>query len=130
MSILMAALAGMAVWAQAQGAGQVFNLTFDDGVGDPILSNNVRLTQGRSGQAAEFVKGSELAYACDGRFNPDRGTLDLWIRPNWNSRDVFDDRYFWGVDNDPGKENRSVLGHLGRDGKGILYFGGDGALLS
>ncbi|MCC6487160.1 MAG: hypothetical protein IT364_06640, partial [Candidatus Hydrogenedentes bacterium] len=127
MRSLLVILAGMFVGACA-GTAQEFAVSFDDGVAGAAVNKGVRITQGRSGFAAEFVKGAELAYDSGGRFNPARGTLDLWIRPNWNSRDDYADRYFWGIDSDPGHENRTVLGHLGRDGRGILYFGGDGAL--
>ncbi|MCC6697158.1 MAG: hypothetical protein IT365_16135 [Candidatus Hydrogenedentes bacterium] len=128
MRSLSAICAGLVIVANAAGDEQAFTLNFDGGTQDAVVSNGVRFTNGRSGFAAEFVKGAELAYDCGGRFDPTRGTLDLWIRPNWNSRDDYADRYFWGIDSDPGHENRAVLGHLGRDGRGILYFGGDGAL--
>lgn len=94
----------------------------------PVTQTGVRLTAGRSGSAAEFVKGAVLTYPTDGVFDTMRGTLDLWVRPNWDSAAASGDRFFWGVDNTPDDGNRTVLGFLSRDGKGVVYFGGDGAL--
>lgn len=99
----------------------------DSGV-EPASQTGVRLTSGREGDAAEFVEGAVLTYPTEGVFDPVRGTLDLWVRPNWDSVTPSGDRFFWGVNNNPDDGNRTVLGFLSRDGKGTLYFGGDGAL--
>ena len=103
------------------------NLTTQGGV-SPVSSEGIRFTTGRSGPAAEFVKGSVLTYTTEGHFDPKRGTLEMWIRPNWDSTQALGERFFWGIDSDPGKSNRTVLGFLGKEGKGVLYFGSDGAI--
>lgn len=95
---------------------------------EPAQQTGVRMTAGRSGYAAEFTEGAVLTYPAADAFNPACGTLDLWVRPNWDSAAVLGDRFFWGVDSDPGTGNRVVLGFLARDGKGVVYFGGDGGL--
>ena len=130
LALLLGALA-FPVWAENNAVS--CDISFENGLSmqggvSPVSSEGVRLTAGRSGLAAEFVKGSVLTYATEGHFDPNRGTLEMWIRPNWDSTRAPGERFFWGVDSDPGKGNRTVLGFLGKEGKGLLYFGSDGAI--
>ncbi len=133
MHVLMMMLTGLLSAATERDAGTPFQLSFDQGViaergVNPVTNIGVRFTAGRTGQAAEFVKGAVLTYPTENHLDPKRGTLDLWVRPNWDSVNAFGDRFFWGIDNNPGGGGRTVLGFLGKDGKGLVYFGGDGAL--
>jgi len=125
--------AGLATIGAAPGGDAVFRVSFDTGVVteqgvEPVANVGVRLTAGHTGLAAEFVKGAVLTYPVANHLNGDRGTLSLWVRPNWDSINAFGDRFLWGVAN-PDGGGRTVLGFLGKDGLGTLYFGDDGALM-
>lgn len=111
----------------------MFTLSFEEGlkansVEEPTTASAVLLAPGKEGNSGLFMKGALLSYPAEGHFDPKAGTLDMWIRPNWDSAQPSDDCFFWGIDHDPGKENRTVLGFLSRNNKGHVYFGGDGAL--
>jgi len=108
-------------------------LSFENGLKtdrgeEPIIADGPMIVAGKEGRAGMLLKGAVLAYPTAGNYDPKRGTLDLWIRPNWDSIQPSNDRFFWGVDSDPGTGNRAVLGFLSRNDKGVVYFGGDGAL--
>ena len=107
-----------------------FDKTFDTSDGaEPLVFENLLTTTGRNGgRAGLFLDGSSLAYPVADAYDSSRGTISVWVRPNWNSSDFSGDVYFWGMESDPGKGNRTVLGFLGRDGRGTIYFGPDGAL--
>lgn len=122
-----------ALAAAAQNTAPPCEILFNDGIMtdsgvEPAFQTGVKMTDGHTGHAVECVKGIVLAYPAEHVFDPERGTLSLWVRPNWESAEAIGDHFFWGVDSDPGTENRVVLGFLARDGKGVVYFGGDGAL--
>jgi hypothetical protein len=132
MHVLLMVLTAQIGAAAEPGAGTPFRLSFDQGLTAeggvaPVISKGVRFGAGRTGQAAEFVKGAVLTYPTEHHLDPKVGTLSLWVRPNWDSVNAFGDRFFWGVESAPGG-GRTVLGFLGKDGKGVVYFGGDGAL--
>lgn len=131
MCVLIALLSSLGA-APAQEAQEPFRLSFDasltavSGV-EPLSNSGVRPAVGRKGQGAEFVKGAVLTYPTEGCFDANQGTLSLWVKPNWDSVNAFGDRYFWGVAN-PDASGRIVLGFIGGDGPGVVYFGGDGAI--
>ncbi len=119
--------------AYAEGENEEFSLSFDtdlkSGQGtSPGTCAEVMLVPGREGTAGMFMTGAVLTYPVSGLFTPKIGTLDLWVFPNWDSMPPSGDRFFWGIDSDPNKGNRTVLGFLSRGDKGLVYFGGDGAL--
>lgn len=132
MSFLIALVAAFETAAVAQTPGAPLRLSFDAGVAaddgaEPLTNTGVRLTPGRTGQAAEFPEGAVLTYPAAPHFDPNQGTLSLWVRPDWDSVNAFGDRFFWGITN-PDGGGRIVLGFLGGDGPGAVYFGGDGAI--
>lgn len=133
MCVIVAMILGLGILSPTVSAAGSLTLSFDtcmatDLGAEPATQTGVRITIGRTGRAAEFVKGAVLTYPLGEEFSPRMGTLDLWLRPNWDSQNAFGDRFFWGIDSDPGAGNRIVLGFLGKDGDGVVYFGGDGAL--
>ncbi|MBI5091752.1 MAG: hypothetical protein HZB26_04825 [Candidatus Hydrogenedentes bacterium] len=133
MPLVAIVLAGLAASDANQGGASQFQLSFDAGLtaaGDiePVTNELVRFVAGHSALAAEFVKGAVLTYPTTGHYDPACGTLSMWVRPNWDSVHSFGDRFFWGIAN-PGANERTVLGFLGKDGLGVVYFGGDGALM-
>ena len=107
---------------------------FDEGFAtssgvSPLAAENLLTSPGHvGGQAGLFLDDAALAYPIGEGYDPNRGTLSMWVQPSWNSAEFNGDVYFWGVENDPQKDNRTVLGFLGRDGRGTVYFGPDGAL--
>ena len=88
----------------------------------PREAKGVSFVAGRTGRAAMLQATSVLAYATAGLYSPQSGTVDLWIRPNWDSPKVAGDRVFWAIDHDPGGNNRTALGLFGSDGHTIVYF--------
>ena len=131
MCLFVALLAGLS-GVEAHGEAAPVRILFDGGFAlengvAPVRNEGAGLTEGRSGQAASFSEGAVLAYPAAGGFDPNQGTLSLWVRPDWDSVNAFGDRYFWGITNPDGGA-RIVLGFLGGDGPGVVYFGGDGAL--
>ncbi len=131
MCVLIALLTGLEAASPVQNGG-LLQFSFDAGLlaedgTEPATNTGVRFTTGRAGQAAEFVKGAVLTYPANARFDASQGSLSMWVRPNWDSVNAYGDRFFWGIAN-PDGGGRTVLGFLGGDGPGVVYFGGDGAI--
>ncbi|MEP7341654.1 MAG: SBBP repeat-containing protein [Acidobacteriota bacterium] len=65
-----------------------FNNTLTGAQGEaPLLSTNVSFGQGVSGAGLSLPVGNQLFYGSAGNFNATEGTIDLWIKPNWNGND-------------------------------------------
>ena len=116
MCLFVALLAGLS-GVEAHGEAAPVRILFDGGFAlengvAPVRNEGAGLTEGRSGQAASFSEGAVLAYPAAGGFDPNQGTLSLWVRPDWDSVNAFGDRYFWGITNPDGGA-RIVLGFLG-----------------
>jgi len=91
----------------------------------PLIAEGVSFVPGRSEQAALLPPGAKLAYSAPGSYDPKRGTVDLWVRPNWDSATTTGDRLFWVVDNDPGQANRTSLGFWGNGTAAFVYLSND-----
>ncbi len=53
-----------------------------------IMDPTLQLTDGRFGRALSLVPGQSLAIvADDGNFRPDQGTVEMWVRPDWDGDD-------------------------------------------
>ncbi len=53
-----------------------------------IMDPTLQLTEGRFGRALSLVPGQSFAIVGDdGNFRPDRGTVEMWVRPNWDGDD-------------------------------------------
>lgn len=95
---------------------------------EPIESLGLTYAQGRGESlAGVFCKGVLLAYPTPGNYSPKSGTVSLWVKPQWNKAEGRKVRYFWAVDEDSGKQNRTVLGYFGDAKEGYVFFGSDGA---
>ncbi len=130
---LLPAMLGLACvgWGtSALGAEPSCSLAFDGGLttarGDtPLIAEGVSFVAGHSGQAVLLGAGAKLAYPAAGSYDPKHGTMDLWVRPNWDSATTTGDRLFWVVDNDPGQANRTSLGFWGNGTTGFIYLSND-----
>jgi len=91
----------------------------------PVIAEGVRLVPGHSGQAALLAPGAKLTYPTAGNYDPRRGTVALWVQPNWDSATTTGDRLFWVVDNDPGQNNRTALGFWGNGTTAFIYLSND-----
>ncbi|NIA14290.1 MAG: hypothetical protein GWP08_09420, partial [Nitrospiraceae bacterium] len=115
-------------------AGAEFRLSFEHEFETssgqrPSVAADVAFVRGRTDRwSGEFRSGAVLAYPTEGNYDPRQGTIELWVKPRWDAEKMTGSAFFWGVDSDPGKENRTVLGFLGREGKAVVHFGDDGAL--
>jgi len=91
----------------------------------PVVAEGASLVEGKAGQAVLVRAETRLAYPTAGVYDPVRGTVSLWVRPDWNAEAVTGDRLFWAVDNDPGQDNRISLGFWGNGPNSIVYFSND-----
>jgi Concanavalin A-like lectin/glucanases superfamily len=127
-AIAVLACAGHCVAAFADEAP--CTITFDGTLatdrGDaPTIAEGVGFVPGHSRQAALMPPGARLAYPTAGNYDPKRGTIDLWVRPTWDSATTTGDRLFWVVDNDPGQANRTALGFWGNGTTAFIYLSND-----
>jgi hypothetical protein len=53
----------------------------------PLVSTGVSFSQGVSGAGLSFPAGNQLFYGSAGNINVTEGTMELWIKPNWNGND-------------------------------------------
>ncbi len=65
-----------------------FNNTLTGAEGEsPLLSTGVNFSQGIRGAGLSLPTGNQLFYASAGNINSAEGTIELWIKPNWNGND-------------------------------------------
>jgi len=88
----------------------------------PLLADSVSFTDGKTGRAAFFGPGSRLAYPVAGNYDPKRGAVQMWVRPDWDGTENTGDKVFWVIDNDTGLDNRTVLGYWSNGKTSIVYF--------
>jgi hypothetical protein len=108
-------------------------VTFDDGLTSaagvaPTQAEGVESVPGRTGRAAKLGGVARLAYPTEGSYDPRRGTVDLWVCPDWNSDEVNGDKILWAVGSDPEQNNRTALGCFGKGQSAIVYFSNDGGV--
>lgn len=78
--------------AGAQGSGALLDLGFDDtlaGAGGelPTQASGVRFVPGILGEAAHFDTPNQVHYAAAGNLDPTEGTIQFWVKPDWNGDD-------------------------------------------
>ncbi len=65
-----------------------FDGTPDDARPDTVIaSSSLAWTTGRIGQGLQFASPAQLSYARDGNIDGTAGTIEFWVRPNWNGND-------------------------------------------
>jgi len=77
----------MAIPASAQTATPIFYESFDSF--DSITANggvhsNITLAPGKSGTGALIQANGSLVYPAQNNFNFPKGTIEFWIKPNWD----------------------------------------------
>jgi hypothetical protein len=53
----------------------------------PTQFSRVRFDEGIANQGAYLSPISHLLYSSRGKINPTQGTIEMWVKPNWNSDD-------------------------------------------
>jgi hypothetical protein len=65
-----------------------FNNTLTGAQGEtPLVSTGVSFGQGVRGAGLSLPAGNRLFYGSAGNINSTEGTIELWIKPNWNGND-------------------------------------------
>jgi hypothetical protein len=59
----------------------------------PLASSGISFVPGRLGQAVHFGTPGSVSYANAGNISPAAGTVEFWIKPDWNA-DGTDHRFF------------------------------------
>ena len=54
---------------------------------DLIKASSAGFAPGKSDAGAVIKTGNTLTYPTAGNINPDKGTIDLWVKPLWNGND-------------------------------------------
>ncbi|OGV63703.1 MAG: hypothetical protein A3K19_17065 [Lentisphaerae bacterium RIFOXYB12_FULL_65_16] len=62
--------------------------------GEPRRAEQVTFVDSPFGRAAWFGEGAALEYAGEANLPHDRGTLTMWVRPDWTAADAKDWRFF------------------------------------
>ena len=91
--------------AEGVASDLLFSCTFDEGKAEAafarssngsleaLRSNVQTVAGGKTGQAAEFPRPAVLVFPASGNIDPARGTIEMWVKPNWhwndNERHVF-----------------------------------------
>lgn len=88
---------------------------------NPVLSQNVTYTTGKTGLGGVFNTGCRLDYPTSGLYDSKCGTVELWVRPNWDSATARADKVFWGVPA-AGGQAAIGLGFYGNDSTQYAYF--------
>ena len=73
----------------------ILHLSFDGNLeparsaGEPKVQvrGDVRLVEGKQGQAASFTDHASLVLSAEGHFDQSEGTVSLWVRPYWTEKD-------------------------------------------
>jgi hypothetical protein len=105
--ILLVALGALSGFAAAPARAQVdantllylsFNNTLNGAQGEtPTSASNISFVSGVSGQAAFMNSSSALTYAASGNISATQGTLEFFVRPNWNGNDNQEHTFLsWG----------------------------------
>ena len=120
-------LATIAAMESAAVAGEPFALAFEGNLTNasgqaPIEAAKVTFAPGKSGQAGVFGKKSQLAYPTRGNYDPQRGTVEMWVRRQWGDTKSDFNRIFWEIQSDKGQENRTYLSFLGTGSQGYVCF--------
>src|SRR3989339_2219327 len=125
--ILMLIITVLSLSGSASAASKAYEIGFEGNFNTnegltPLIAEKINFTTGRFGQAAVIGNDSQLAYLLDENYDPVHGTIEMWIRPNWNSSEIFDNKVFWVLAGDVGKNNRAVLGVYKYGEERYLYF--------
>ena len=132
-TLIICVLCSLVTLAQAKPEpARICGISFDKGFTtsdgqQPVEIKNVNTVKGRVGQGAALSVGSTsstLAYPAAGFYNPAHGSVEFWVRPDWDALKVGADKIFWMMDSDAGQDNRVALGcFMGADGSSRVYFG-------
>lgn len=85
--------------AKAAEANPIFYESFDSL--SSIQSNggtvsNINIVDGQNGQGGQFLSaGSSLSYSNNGKFNIEKGTIDFWVKPNWDGDNLSARRFLF-----------------------------------
>jgi len=91
----------------------------------PLEASRVTFAPGKSGQAGVFGKGSRLTYPTQGNYDPQRGTVEMWVRRQWSDTKSKCNRIFWTIQSDKDQQNRTYLSFLGTGSQGnVCFFSG------
>ena len=60
----------------------------------PLSSTGVEFVPGLIGQAAHIGQDGAIRYEAAGNINPGEGTIEFWIRPDWNGDERTDHSFF------------------------------------
>lgn len=101
------------------------SLSTDSG-GSPLEAAEVTLVPGKCVQAGFLARQSRLAYPTAGHYNPERGTVEMWVKRQWEDSESPTDRIFWLLQSDEGQKNLTYLGFRGTGAQGHVYFANAG----
>ncbi len=100
-----------------------FDGSLNSSLGEPpTQSSRIRFEEGINNQGAFLSPLSQLQYSSQGKINPTQGTIEMWVKPNWNSNDGLSHPFFTMADDILIYKSTSnhLLGYL-RDAEGYLH---------
>ncbi len=118
------ALSSLASLAVAEPSCSVsFDGTLNTSAGQsPIDARQVTFAPGKAGQGGVFGPDSRLAYATADVYDPQRGTVEVWVQRQWDDSEEPTDRILWLIQSDPDRNNLTYLGFRGTGAEGHVYF--------
>jgi hypothetical protein len=71
----------------------LFHLTCDETV-DALEQKNIELVEGKFGKAMRFGKDSVIRFASKGNLDRRKGTVCMWVKPNWEAEEKTSHAFF------------------------------------
>lgn len=95
---------------------------------EPLEAARVTFVPGKSGQAGLFVQDARLAYPTAASYDAKRGTVEMWVKRQWEETESPTDRILWLLQTDEGQDNLTYLGFRGTGAEGHVYFANAGGV--
>ena len=123
--VLILFMAGCSLAGVAGNQGCV--ISFDDGLrtnsgAQPVSAEGVSITQGKVAAAGVFENGAVLTYRTEGFYNPKRGSVQMWVKPNWSWSNALSDKVFWAVKSRTKECQDAVFRFCGDRWQRRIYF--------
>src|SRR6266498_711174 len=68
-----------------------FNGDLNSSAGEPpVQASDVTFDDGIADEGARLTRGSVLDYSSENKIDLSQGTIELWVKPEWNSDDNLD----------------------------------------
>ena len=74
----------------------------------PVLSRNIQFVKGRFGKGVLIDGNGYLQYSAENILNWEKGTIEMWVKSNWDGKELVRYAYFFDAEAGTGGQKNRI----------------------